>query len=128
MRQIFYELKHTGWIRKITGYVLLIIFLGFYGSITLFSHTHHIENGIVIVHSHPYRHSGHGEPLHSHTSNEIALLQFLAAFTTTQAKQYAVSIISLPDAPAVFKNEISSVNYQSTRFTVLFRGPPVSLI
>ena len=64
-------------------YFLLLLFLGYYGSITLFTHTH-IVNGVTIVHSHPYK-SGTGKnPVtHQHTANGFIHIQLLSTFITT---------------------------------------------
>lgn len=52
----------------ILKYLLLILFLGYFGSITLFSHTHQIE-GAVKAHSHPYKTANH-----QHSSGEFAVI------------------------------------------------------
>jgi hypothetical protein len=75
------NLKH--WVKKIMRFFLLILFLGYYGSITLFTHTH-IINGITIVHSHPFNSGTKENPIkHQHTANEFILIQFLAHFLAT---------------------------------------------
>jgi len=64
-------------------YFLLLLFLGYYGSITLFTHTHILSGG-TIVHSHPFS-SGTGKnPInHQHTTNGYVLIQLLSTFLTT---------------------------------------------
>jgi len=64
-------------------YFLLLLFLGYYGSITLFKHPH-IINGVTIVHSHPFN-SGTGENSlsHSHTTNGYIIIQLLSDFLFT---------------------------------------------
>lgn len=70
-------------IKKIMGYLLLILFLGYYGSITLFTHTH-IVNGVIIVHSHPFSSGNQKNPIsHQHTANSFTLIQFLSHFFAT---------------------------------------------
>lgn len=71
------------WFKKIMRYFLLILFLGYYGSITLFTHTH-ILNGVTIVHSHPFNSGTEKNPIkHQHTANGFLLIQFLSHFLTT---------------------------------------------
>jgi hypothetical protein len=66
--------------KKITGYFLLILFLGYFGSITFFSHTH-IVDGVTIVHSHPYKsHSGNIPFNHNHSKNGFIFIQFISHF------------------------------------------------
>jgi len=62
---------------------LLILFLGYYGNITLFTHIH-ILNGVTIVHSHPFNSGTEKNPIkHQHTENGFLLIQFLSHFLTT---------------------------------------------
>jgi hypothetical protein len=68
------------WSINISKYFFLLLFLGFFGSITLFDHAH-IVDGTTIVHSHPYKTNSHSIPLHSHSEKgyiTIQLLSFLA--------------------------------------------------
>jgi len=72
------------WLKKITGYLLFTLFLGYYGCITLFTHVHHIENGVVIVHSHPFRSGTEKNPVnHQHTSEGYILIHYLNTFLKT---------------------------------------------
>ena len=67
-------------IKKIIGYFLLILFLGYIGSITFFPHNH-IVDGVTIVHSHPYKsHSGNVPVNHNHSKNGFLLIQFISNF------------------------------------------------
>jgi len=64
-------------------YFLLILFLGYYVSITSFTHTH-IVNRVAIVHSHPYNPFSKNKPInHQHSENEFILIYFLSHFLTT---------------------------------------------
>jgi hypothetical protein len=64
-------------------YFLLILFLGYFGSITLFTHTH-IVNGVAIIHSHPYNPFSKDKPVnHQHSENGFILIHFLSHFLTT---------------------------------------------
>ncbi len=62
-------------------YFLILLFLGYYGSVTLFTHTHHTENGVTITHSHPFS-SPSKNSNHQHTKNEYILIQLLSNFLT----------------------------------------------
>ncbi len=71
------------WINQSIGILLLILFLGYYGSITLFSHSH-IVNGVTIVHSHPFKTNKGGETSNPpHTEKELLLIQLLSELITT---------------------------------------------
>ena len=66
-------------ILKISRYFFLVLFLGYLTSITFFTHRHVID-GYKIVHSHPFKSSGHGIPMHNHSVNEFILIHFLTGF------------------------------------------------
>lgn len=69
-------------IRKLLSFGLLSVFLAYYASITLFSHSH-IINGVTIVHSHPYSKSTDSKPFsHQHSEKGVALIQFLSHFSS----------------------------------------------
>lgn len=69
-------------LKRIYVSFLLLLFIGYYGSIALFYHSH-IINGDTIVHSHPYRTDSHGLPLHSHTDKGFITIQLLSCFTVS---------------------------------------------
>lgn len=70
---------------KTLSILLLILFLGYYGSITFFTHVHIID-GVTIVHSHPYHSlNGNNQPINKHTNKELQVIQFLSDFFTTKA-------------------------------------------
>jgi len=74
--------------RQATGLFFLILFAGYFSSVTFFPHTHVVE-GITIIHSHPYKSlPGNGSSGHSHTGNAIALSLFLSCI-------YAISAVVL---------------------------------
>jgi len=64
-------------------HLLLILFLGYFGSITLFPHTHK-EDGATITHSHPYYpFSKENSANHHHSKAEFVLISQLSHFLTT---------------------------------------------
>lgn len=74
-------MKH--WLKKIMRYFLLLLFLGYYGSLTLFTHTH-IVYGVTIVHSHPFKSGTEKNPFsHQHTAKGIINIQLLSNFLIT---------------------------------------------
>jgi hypothetical protein len=54
-------------------FLLLLLFIGYYSCITLFFHAHLI-NGVVIVHSHPFRKNPDSGPFQSHSHPPSAYL------------------------------------------------------
>jgi len=75
--------KHTIGIGKSISILLLILFLGYYSSITFFTHSH-IINGVTIVHSHPFNSDKGGDSSNSpHSSKELVIIQLLSEYFTT---------------------------------------------
>jgi hypothetical protein len=66
--------------RKIVSYFLLILFLQYFCSVTLFMHTHEYR-GVQITHSHPF--GGSTSKPNQHTDNEFMLIQILSDFLIT---------------------------------------------
>lgn len=73
-------MKNTkSYIPTIKSFFLLFLFIGYYGSITLFYHTH-LENNHIITHSHPYKHkTANNTPCesHSHSSSAFSIIKLL---------------------------------------------------
>lgn len=65
--------KHLKTILKL---FLPLLFIAYLGGITLFTHSH-VVNGVVIVHSHPFK----GE--HEHTKAEFETIFFLSSFAAS---------------------------------------------
>ena len=66
--------------KKLLGFSLLILFCGYFGSITFFPHTH-IVDGVTIAHSHPYKSQPGDDPInHNHSKNRFLLIQFISHF------------------------------------------------
>jgi len=80
-------------ISKSLTLLLLVLFLGYYGGITLFPHTH-IVNGITIVHSHPFN-SGNGNNSSNlpHSGKELQLIHHLSEFFSTVAGIFFIAQI-----------------------------------
>lgn len=69
--------------KKLTGYFLLILFFGYFATITFFPHTHMVD-GVTIVHSHPYKSHSENVPLsHNHSKDGFFLIQFISNFIAT---------------------------------------------
>lgn len=60
---------------KTMRFFLPILFIFYFGGITLFTHTH-VVNGVIIVHSHPYNSE------HTHTAQQAETIFFLSSFYT----------------------------------------------
>ena len=63
-------------LRNILKWFLPLLFIAYLGGITLFTHSH-VVNGVIIVHSHPFK----GE--HQHTEVELETIFFLSSFAAS---------------------------------------------
>lgn len=112
------------WIR-FANYFLVLVFLSYYGSITLFYHTHHVENGILVVHSHPYESSNDKEQ-HHHSQDEYCLIHYLSSFFSTGIPALNASFhLELPFHKILFGIELFF--HFPSFFTGAngLRGPPI---
>ena len=69
---IFVPVTMKKYLIHILKLFLPLIFIAYLGGITLFTHSH-VVNGVIIVHSHPFK----GE--HSHTEAQVETIFFLSA-------------------------------------------------
>ena len=58
---------------RLAGMALLLVFASYWCGITLFTHSH-VVNGVIVVHSHPFK-AGH-----THTDTQLETIFFAADF------------------------------------------------
>lgn len=105
-------------VKRVVGILLLVLFMGYYGSSTLFPHTHNIE-GETITHSHPYLPSAG----HSHSASAIQIIGVLSniVFVTAVGFVFATIISSSAIIYKVVTELVQSVCSIHCRL----RAPPV---
>jgi hypothetical protein len=118
-------LKNPGII--ISKYFFLLLFLGFFGSITFFNHVHIID-GVTIAHSHPFKKDVHGLPLHSHSDKGYITIQFLSVIKVLLVFSY---FTFKPIAPFLY--EIAQYIIQGAATLRLYslsllRAPPAGML
>lgn len=121
--------KHTNWIGRSLSVVLLILFLGYYSSITFFTHTH-IINGVTIVHSHPYK-SGpkSGTSNSQHSDKELQIIQLLSDFFTTAVSlSFAVILLLALLYKIPINSKVDGYIGSGGYCTYLLRAPPFEII
>jgi hypothetical protein len=108
-------------------YLLLILFIGYYASITLFYHSHTI-NSKTIYHSHPYfpLTDADGLPInHSHTENELVFIKSLTLFIYTFIPAFLLVKLIISGS---FRSPVNeSVFSPLVQAGYSLRGPPVIL-
>jgi len=103
---MYFGSKHTIGTGKLLSVLLLILFLGYYSSITFFTHIH-IINGVTIVHSHPFNSDKGGESSNSpHSNKELQIIQLLSDFFTTA--------VSLSFTVILFRSLLYKIPIKST--------------
>ncbi len=97
---------------------LPLIFIAYLGGITLFTHSH-VVNGVIIVHSHPFK----GE--HQHTEVELETIFFLSSFAASDSlfTPFSTSVflvlLCLLAVPAVER-----IKQERTCCGIYLRAPP----
>lgn len=101
--------------------LLLLLFTGYYGGITLFPHAHDVD-GQRIVHSHPYSGTP-SQPGHQHSAQQLQWLQLLSMLTWISVAFYlGISLCGCRQIRyAVTVLRARSQHPQA----YLLRGPPV---
>lgn len=114
-------------IKEFFGYAFLILFLGYYGSITLFYHSH-LVLGDTIVHSHPFKSDNNGKPLHSHSGKEYITIQFLSCIILSSVLFYLTLLVF---APQISKSVLETRHgFSGNSYLHLYslRAPPLNCI
>lgn len=75
--------------RQIVSACLLLLFVAFQASVTLFPHTHFLGSE-KLVHSHPYSNANH-----CHSGNQILSLDKLSAFQSLEAPTLSFEELAL---------------------------------
>ncbi len=102
---------------------MLIFFLFFFAGNTFFEHVHYVDGG-KIVHSHPYKKDSKGNPVHSHTSSEYLVIEFINTFV------YYFTSVSALISGTLFLREVFLSFHKNPLFifegfsSISFRGPP----
>ena len=107
---------------KAGKWLIIILFIGYYISITSFYHTHHFYWGTVI-HSHPYLPSDNDTTNHSHTQAQCLAINFLSLLLLT----LSVASVFICKTVVIKKIYFRTNSYKSL-FQPLFsplRAPPV---
>jgi hypothetical protein len=115
------------WSIKVSRYLLLLIFLGFFGSTTFFEHVH-VVDGVSIVHSHPFKSGKNGVPLHTHTVNGYVLIHFLTNYFTTAASFVVLAVILSLPLSKIKSNYGCPCLFGGFNTGNSMRGPPVTAL
>ena len=115
-------MKHT--LKNILKYLLIVLYLCYSMSTTMFIHTHYYE-GQQVVHSHPFLMGEGGALNHTHTVSQSVFIHFISS-TLLLAVSVSIGLsVLFIFLSKEFKQEIQSRIF---RFVLCFllRAPPVS--
>ncbi|MFA6326744.1 MAG: hypothetical protein WCX21_06290 [Bacteroidales bacterium] len=104
--------------RTIAG-ILAVIFLTYYGSVTLFYHQHDL-NGMMVSHSHPFHSSSH-----THSAEAFDTIHHLSQFITV-AFVFAAYIPFIHKLAELLFPESVSFVFLPNAGSCQLRAPPVS--
>lgn len=105
--------------RKFLKIFLPVLFIIYLGGIITFTHIH-IENGVTVVHSHPFKDANH-----KHTGSELQFLHQISTILLTGsiAPLFVFGVI----APVIYTRTCLPANFLyrlSLKGTYLLRAPP----
>jgi len=108
-------------VKQILTHILLLLFVTYYSSITLFWHSHHLGN-TTIVHSHPFNNTQH-----SHTAAQYDLIKGLSE--TAGFVDFAALIVALALKAKSHLFDPNSISKSLQQFKTVWnrRGPPAYL-
>lgn len=68
--------------KTVAGIILVLLYLGYLGSVTFFHHSHSVGD-ITVVHSHPHKsNNGNTHSGHDHSEYQLVLIHFLSVIIT----------------------------------------------
>jgi len=103
--------------RKWAGFIFLILFCSYFGSITFFQHAHIID-GVTVVHSHPFKSQPGEEPdNHRHSKSGFLLIRIISSFIATVPIFLTGTIIiqSIPGCPILCQDNSYTRNLNLIR-------------
>ncbi|AVM52625.1 hypothetical protein JN06_00645 [Bacteroides zoogleoformans] len=105
-------------LRNIMKWFLPLLFIAYWGGITLFTHSH-VVNGVIISHSHPFK----GE--HEHSAVEVETIFFLSAFLSpVLTLSYAAAPVFLFLMYVLRVLSTERVKCRNSYNTISLRAPP----
>lgn len=120
---------------RYTAKVLLLLYIGYFGCVSYFIHSH-VYNGVVYVHSHPYKKwakdkDENKEPpfeTHHHTSAGFFTINQLSSITSFEAtdNNYVAEIDLLPSTTLYTYYSLEDIIQPCINYFHL-RAPPISI-
>lgn len=107
-------------LRKIMRLFLPLLFIIYLGGITLFTHSH-VVNGVIIVHSHPFKGA------HEHTEVQLETIFYLSSFTTSSVPEFLATVPAFLFLLCVQRIQaVERIKCVKPRSGIGLRAPPLS--
>ncbi|MBN2787947.1 MAG: hypothetical protein JXQ69_06435 [Paludibacteraceae bacterium] len=108
-------------------YLLLVLFLGYYSSITLFQHVHLVE-GHYIVHSHFYKSESQNTPVkkHSHPISVLFIIQQLNQINAEEGFLFSPYQQPIFELQSILRPVLDVRACYSTQIYSSSRAPPLA--
>lgn len=110
-------------------YLLLFIYIGYYGTVSLFVHSH-VYNGVVYLHSHPYDRSSTENQFpiesHHHTSGSFFTLNQVSAIVSGSTKFINTLEIVLPSFKLAYSESDIRDIISRPNYIFHLRAPPAN--
>ena len=104
-----------------TAFFLLTLFVSYWCGVTLFTHSHKV-NGIVVVHSHPFKAE------HSHSSIQFETISFISSIVTTGIFQFGTNLVQCDDyLTAVIESPVTLKFKTRSVRCIRWRAPPYTM-
>ena len=119
--------------RQIATYLLFLVYLGYFAVVSLFVHMH-VYEGVIYVHSHPYRKSqdipnnSNKLPLetHQHTAASFFTANQLSNITSGEAESLDFTNIILSSTNVFYKEYEASTILITPQRQYSLRAPPLA--
>lgn len=105
-------------LRKIMKFFLPLLFITYLGGITLFTHSH-VVNGVIIVHSHPFKGA------HEHTEVQLETIFYLSSFITSSVPELLTAALAFLFLLCVLRiPAVERIKCVKPRSGISLRAPP----
>ncbi|MBN2635460.1 MAG: hypothetical protein JXR61_04260 [Prolixibacteraceae bacterium] len=114
--------KYKGLLKAILGISIIGMFV--FNNI-VFLHSHKLDNGLIVIHAHPFKKSNDTEPfkIHKHTTAELIIIQSLQLFLLAIILVVTVALVQNQQA---FFNGITPFYFAINISVFKVRPPPLA--
>jgi hypothetical protein len=114
-------------VNKIVRLFFLLLFLGYFGCINFFYHSH-IVSGDTIVHSHPYKTNNQGFPSHSHSGKGYITIYMLSIFAVSLLYLFFNFKYIAPLFCFIRSGREEGLPNHKVHYLYLLRAPPAGML